>query len=115
MRAGLAACLVATVISLTVPARADDPLPRGKPEDVGMSAARLADIDKLLRADVDRGRLPGAVIAVARHGKLVHFEAIGFRDKVAGAPMTTDAIFSIASMTKPMVAVAALQLTERGR
>ena len=115
MRVVLAACFVTTVLSLTVPACADDPLPRGKPEDAGMSAARLADIGKLLRADVDRGRLPGAVIAIARHGKLVHFEAIGFRDKVAGAPMTTDAIFSIASMTKPMVATAALQLTEQGR
>src|SRR5207302_9190813 len=51
----------------------------------------------------------------ARRGKLVYFEAFGFRDKAAGTPMTTDTIFNIASMTKPMTAVAALTLYERGR
>jgi CubicO group peptidase (beta-lactamase class C family) len=59
--------------------------------------------------------MPGAVLAVARRGKLVYFEAFGYRDKAAGDPMTTDAIFSLASMTKPMVAVGALQLYEQGR
>src|SRR6266849_1780076 len=53
--------------------------------------------------------------AAARRGKLVHFEAYGYLDKAAGTPMRTDAIFNIASMTKPMVAVAALQLYEQGR
>jgi CubicO group peptidase (beta-lactamase class C family) len=51
----------------------------------------------------------------SRHGKLIYFEAFGYRDKAAAAPMTTDAIFNIASMTKPMTAVAALQLYEQGR
>ena len=92
-----------------------DPLPRAKPEEVGMSSARLADIAAMLKADIARGDMPGAVLAVARHGKLVYFEAFGYRDKVAGAPMTTDAIFNIASMTKPLVAVAALQLYEQGK
>jgi CubicO group peptidase (beta-lactamase class C family) len=94
---------------------AADPLPRAKPESVGMSSARLARIGAALKADVDKGRTPGAVIGVARKGKLVYFEAVGFRDKDAGAPMTTDAIFSIASMTKPMVSVALLQLYEEGK
>ena len=67
-----------------------------------------------MRADIEKGRLPGAVIAVARRGKLVYFKAYGFLDKDAGTKMTTDAIFSIASMTKPMVAAGALQLYERG-
>jgi len=92
-----------------------DPLPRGKPEDVGMSSERLAEIARVINADVGRGRLPGAVIAVARRGKLVYFEAFGFRDKTAGVPMTKDTIFNIASMTKPMVALSALQLYERGK
>jgi CubicO group peptidase (beta-lactamase class C family) len=92
-----------------------DPLPRAKPEEVGLSSERLADIAKTLNADVARGQIPGAVLAVARHGKLAYFEAFGFRDKVAGAPMTTDAIFNIASMTKPLTAVAALQLYEQGK
>jgi CubicO group peptidase (beta-lactamase class C family) len=93
---------------------AADPLPAAKPASVGMSAERLARIDEVMRADIEKGRLPGAVIAVARRGKLVYFKAYGFLDKDAGTKMTTDAIFSIASMTKPMVAAGALQLYERG-
>src|SRR6202008_2246267 len=58
-----------------------DPLPRGKPEDVAMSSERLPAIAKVINADVEKGRLPGAVIAVARKGKLVYYEAFGFRDK----------------------------------
>jgi CubicO group peptidase (beta-lactamase class C family) len=96
-------------------ASASDPLPRGKPEEAGMSSERLGEIAKVLKADIERGKIPGAVIAVARRGKLVYFEAFGYRDKAAGVPMTTDTIFNIASMTKPMTAVAALMLTEQGR
>src|SRR5882724_10938446 len=92
-----------------------DPLPRARPEDVGMSSERLAEIAKVIKADIEKGRLPGAVIAVARRGKLVYFEAFGFRDTSAGVAMTKDTIFNIASMTKPMVALAALQLSERGK
>jgi len=92
-----------------------EPLPRAKPEDVGMSSERLAEIARVINADVEKGRLPGAVIAIARKGKLVYYEALGFRDKSAGVPMTRDTIFNIASMTKPMVALAALQLYERGQ
>lgn len=92
-----------------------DPLPRARPEDVGMSAERLGEIAKVINADVEKGRLPGAVIAVARRGALVYYEALGYRDKVAGVAMTKDTIFNIASMTKPMVALAALQLHERGQ
>src|ERR1043165_5379983 len=92
-----------------------DPLPRGKAEQVGMSSERLGEIEKIIKADIKKGRLPGAVIAVARKGKLVYYEAFGFRDKAAGVAMTKDTIFNIASMTKPMVALAALQLVERGQ
>jgi CubicO group peptidase (beta-lactamase class C family) len=92
-----------------------DPLPRGKAEDAGMSSERLAEIGRVVNADIEKGRLPGAVIAVARRGKLVYYEAFGFRDKKAGVAMTKDTIFNIASMTKPMVALAALQLQERGK
>lgn len=107
--------LVSLVLCIACTAFAADPLPRAKPESVGMSSARLARIGAALKADVDRGRLPGAVVAVAREGKLVYYEAVGFRDRDAGAPMTTDTIFSIASMTKPMTSVALLQLSEEGR
>ncbi len=93
---------------------AADPLPRAKPETVGMSSAALARIGETIEADVQKGRLPGAVIAVARKGKLVYYQAFGWLDKDAGTKMTTDAIFSIASMTKPIVAAGALELYEQG-
>ena len=88
---------------------------RVNPEDVGMSSERLGQIRKFVDAEVGDDQLPGAVVAIARRGKIVFFEAFGHRDKAANLPMTTDAIFGIASMTKPMVAVAALQLFEQGR
>jgi CubicO group peptidase (beta-lactamase class C family) len=96
-------------------ALAEEPFPRGQPEDVGMSSERLALIRKAVEAEIADGQMPGAVLAIARHGKLVYFDAFGYRDKAAGVPMTVDSIFSIASMTKPMVAVGALQLVEQGR
>ena len=92
-----------------------DPLPRAKPEDVGLSSERLGEIAKVINGDIEKGRIPGAVIAIARRGKLVYFETFGFRDKANNVPMTKDTIFNIASMTKPMVALAALQLHERGK
>jgi CubicO group peptidase (beta-lactamase class C family) len=96
-------------------AQAADPLPRAKPEEVGMSSERLELIGKTVNAEIAREQLPGAVLAIARRGKLVYFETFGDRNKAAGAAMTPDAIFSIASMTKPMVAVGALQLYEQGK
>jgi CubicO group peptidase (beta-lactamase class C family) len=90
-------------------------LPRAKPEEVGMSGERLARIGEVLKADIEAGRIPGAVIAIARHGRLVALDAYGWRDKAAGVAMTTDTIFNIASMTKPMTAVGALMLYEQGR
>ena len=94
---------------------AEDPLPRAKPEDVGMSSERLARIPATLKADIDAGRIPGAVIAIVRRGRLVAYDAYGWRDKAANVPMTTDTIFNIASMTKPMTTVGALMLYEQGK
>ena len=91
------------------------PLPRAAPETVGMSAERLGRIDAALRAEVDREQIAGAVIAVARRGRLVHYQAIGYLDRERGTPMTTDAIFAIASMTKPFAGVATLMLMEEGK
>jgi CubicO group peptidase (beta-lactamase class C family) len=96
-------------------ALAADPMPRAKPEEVGMSSERLARIAEVLKADVAAGRIPGAVIAIARHGRLVALDAYGWRDKEAGVAMTTDTIFNIASMTKPMTTAGALMLYERGQ
>ena len=86
-----------------------------KPEQVGLVSERLARIGQVLSGDVERGRIPGAVVVVARKGRIASVQAVGFRDKAAGVPMTPDAIFRLASMTKPIVTVAALSLYEEGR
>jgi CubicO group peptidase (beta-lactamase class C family) len=92
-----------------------EPLPVAKPEDAGLSSAKLGRIAATLQIEVDKGRLPGAVVAIARRGKLTYFEAVGFRDKEKAEPLRTDALFALASMTKPMTSVAALMLYEEGR
>src|SRR2546425_1925164 len=97
-----------------VPAAAAE-LERAKPEQVGLSSERLERLTQTLRADVERGRIPGAVVVIARKHRIAYVQAIGFRDKAAGARMTPDALFRIASMTKPIVTVAALSLYEEGR
>ena len=93
---------------------AADQLPAVKPETVGLSSARLDRLAQAIKQDVDHGRMPGAVVAIARKGKLAYYESFGFVDKAANAPMPKDAIFALASMTKPMVAVATLMLAEQG-
>ncbi len=113
MRAAFA--LMALGIMSMPMAQAADALPRAAPEEVGMSSERLALIGKAVNDEIARGQLPGAVLAIARRGKLVYFETFGYRDKAANAPMYSDAMFSIASMTKPMVATGALQLYEQGK
>lgn len=107
--------LAMTMLASLAQAQTPDPLPRTTPDQAGFSAERLARIGAVLKQDIDDGKLPGAVLAIARDGKLVYLEAFGFRDKAAGIAMTTDTIFNIASMTKPMTAVAALTLAEQGR
>jgi CubicO group peptidase (beta-lactamase class C family) len=94
---------------------ATPPLPVTRPELVGMSPARLARIRPAMEREMAAGRLPGCVVAIARDGKLVHLEAIGWGDPESRAPMQVDAIFSIASMTKPVTGVVALSLIEEGR
>lgn len=85
------------------------------PAAVGLSADRLQRISSALRSEVARGTIPGAVVAVARRGRVVFHEGCGFLDPAAGIPMPKDAIFPIASLTKPLTAVGALMLVETGR
>jgi CubicO group peptidase (beta-lactamase class C family) len=90
-------------------------LPRAEPEAVGMSSERLGRIVARLRDDVAAQRIPGAVILVARQGKVVLHEAVGRIDPAAPAPMTKDSIFRIYSMSKPITSVTAMMLVEEGR
>jgi CubicO group peptidase (beta-lactamase class C family) len=85
------------------------------PEDVGFSSARLRRIGATMRRFVDEGKIAGAVTLVARHAKVAHFEATGLIDQEARRPMERDAIFRIASMTKPITCTAALMLFEEGQ
>jgi CubicO group peptidase (beta-lactamase class C family) len=106
---------VAIAFVVMVPSLGADALPAAKPETVGLSSARLERLAQAIRQAVDEGRMPGAVVAIARHGKLAYHEAFGYVDKSANAPMPKDAIFALASMTKPMAAVATLMLAEEGK
>ncbi len=86
-----------------------------KPQERGLVSERLARIKALFEADVARGTIPGAVALIARHGKLAYLEGFGFRDREKNLPMMSDAIFRIASMTKPMVSVSIMMLVEEGK
>jgi CubicO group peptidase (beta-lactamase class C family) len=90
-------------------------LPRARPEEVGLSSSRLQRLTAAFQGYVKDGRLPGAVVLVARRGKVAYLESFGQRDREAGAPMRDDAIFRIASQTKALVSVAAMVLQEEGR
>jgi CubicO group peptidase (beta-lactamase class C family) len=91
------------------------PLPLAAPEEIGLSSARLARLGAVMRGEIERGRVPGAVALIARRGRLGFFDSFGQRDAASGAPMRTDAIFRIYSMTKPITSVAAMMLWEEGR
>src|SRR5262245_11422612 len=90
-------------------------LPRVKAEAVGLSSERLERITRWLGGEIEQNKVPGAVVLVARHGKIAYFEALGKRDPGTGAAMTRDTIFRIYSMSKPVTTVAAMMLVEDGR
>src|SRR5262245_62971433 len=70
-----------------VRAMAQPVLPRVEPETVGLSSARLRRLGEALRRDIEAAQLPGAVVAVARAGKLAHLEAVGYRDPASRDPL----------------------------
>ena len=115
----LAAVLAAAVAAGRANAPGDVPdmagVPAAEPEAVGMSSERLERLDRVMQGYIDRNEVAGVVTLVARRGKVVHFSALGQRDVEAGAPMTHDTIFRIASMTKPIASVALMMLYEEGR
>jgi CubicO group peptidase (beta-lactamase class C family) len=90
----------------------DSPVMATDPEGLGFSTKRLARITSLYQEHVETGDLPGAVVAITRNVKLAYLEAIGFQDRGRTIPMRPDAIFWIASMTKPVTGVAAMTVIE---
>ena len=110
--------LLATVVVASGGAPSDlpvmDGLPTAAADEVGMSPARIERIEQVMEAYVDRRDVAGVVSLVARRGKVVHFSTYGSRDAEAGAAMSHDSIFRIASMTKPVASVALMMLYEEG-
>ena len=86
-----------------------------KPEDVGFSSERLKRVTDAFQSEVDNGAIPGAVVLIARNGKIAYLEAFGFQNRENKEPMKTDAIFRIASMSKPITSVAVMMLVEEGK
>lgn len=112
MKTLIAAAIAAGV---TFNVAAAGPLPEAKPDEAGFSAQGLSRMDDFFAREIAAKRVPGAVVAIARDGKLVHYKAYGQLDAAKGTPMPVDAIFALASMTKPMATVAGLTLMEQGR
>ena len=106
----IAAALLA---ALTLPLAASS-LPTARAEDVGLSTDRLKRIDTLMQRAIEANEISGSVTIVARRGRVAHFEALGLMDREAKTPMRKDAIFRIASMSKPITGVAILMLMEEG-
>jgi CubicO group peptidase (beta-lactamase class C family) len=89
-------------------------LPKSNPEEVGISKDRLRRVHALMERYISRGEIAGSVTLVARRGRVAHLEAQGVSDLATKKPMTTDTIFRLASMTKPITSVAVMMLHEEG-
>ncbi len=115
MRLRYAICLSAAAMCIAFSAFAQGLPKASKPEEVGFSSERLKRLAAAFQTDVDKGTIPGAVVVIARNGKVAYFEAFGFQNREKKIPMQTDAIFRIASMSKPFTSVAIMMLVEEGR
>jgi CubicO group peptidase (beta-lactamase class C family) len=109
--------MAAVVMILVLAATASGQgLPRVKnPEEVGLSSERLKRLSTGLKSDIEKGDIPGAVVIILRKGKIVYYEAFGYRDREKKLPMTRDSIFAVASMTKPFTSLAVMMLAEEGK
>ena len=95
-------------------AAAGGEIPVAEPEAVGMSSDRLLRIDTAMHRHIEAGNIQGAVTAVARRGKVVHFKAYGLMNVEKETPMSKDALFVMMSSTKPILGVAAMMMIEEG-
>lgn len=107
--------LLMTLDGNAVAAGPAHPLPRAKPESVGMSSERLASMGEFFKRETERDSAAGYAILVARDGKLVYSAAVGMQDREKGVPMSLETRFRIFSMTKPVTSVAVLMLYEEGK
>jgi CubicO group peptidase (beta-lactamase class C family) len=112
-RRSMLALVVFALIGGAVGLRAEDPL--ASPESVGFSADGLKAFQRTMHALVDDAKLAGVTTLVARHGKVVYFDAYGVQDLETKKPVAKDTIFRLASMTKPIAGVAMMMLWEQGK
>ncbi|MEI7530427.1 MAG: serine hydrolase domain-containing protein [Betaproteobacteria bacterium] len=91
------------------------PLPEASPNSQGFNPGSVKLIDQFFEQEIQKNRMPGAVFAVAKNGKLIIYKNYGYLDKNKNIPMTKDAIFNLASMTKVMAAAGALTFYEEGK
>jgi CubicO group peptidase (beta-lactamase class C family) len=103
------------VLLLAAPCLFAASLPKSNPEEVGLSAERLKRVHALVQRYIDQGEIAGAVSLVARRGRIAYFESQGVMDLESKKPMQNDAIFRLASMTKPVTSIAVMMLHEEGR
>ena len=115
MNLGKRAVLALAAACLAAPVLAADPAPAARPEELGFAPDRLQRLTRAFQEHVDKGDIPGAVVLIQRNGKTAYLHAFGYRDRDHKQPMTTDSIFRVASMTKPIVSVAAMTLVEEGK
>ena len=104
-----------SMATVALAATPESGLPRVAPEKVGMSSERLTRVGAAMQQYIDAGLVSGAVTIVARNGRIVQFEARGYMDAENKIPMRKDALFRIASMTKPIASVALMMLWEEGK
>lgn len=107
--------LIIGILLASVSWTAGQEIPYATPESVGMSTQRLAQIDKVLYGYVERSEVPGFVTLIARRGKIIHWKAHGNFGLDIKKPMPKNAIFEVASMTKPITAISAMILFEEGK
>ena len=110
MKLGNRGCIVLLATLLAVPAFAQELKAVDRPEELGFAGNRLERVTTTFQGYVDNGQLPGAVVLIARNDKVAYFNAFGYSDRERKVAMTTDSIFRIASMTKPIVSAAAMIL-----
>lgn len=115
MRRNYGVVILVTLFCLLISSTAWAELSAAKPEDVGLSSERLNRISATLKAHIEKGVIPGAVVLVARKGKIAYFESFGMRDLETSSPMQKDTIFQLYSMTKPITSVGLMMLHEQGR
>lgn len=103
------------ILCVATAAGAYDVKPVSDPQALGFSPSRLDRIARWQQSQVDAGAFPGAVAAIVKNGRVAYLRAVGFRDNAKTIPLKEDAIFWIASMTKPVTSVAAMMLVDEGK